>query len=58
MTATPMHALAIGVAAGGVLRRIAPAALARIVAVLEDRAPAPPAFIAWPPRLVQAVRPC
>jgi hypothetical protein len=58
MTATPMHALMIGAAAGGALRSLAPAALARTVKVLEDRAPAPPAFLTRSPRLVQAVRPC
>ncbi len=58
MTATPMHAFAIDAAAGGALRSFAPAVLARTAAVLEDRAPAPPAFLIRPPRRAQAVRPC
>jgi len=58
MTATPMHAFAIGVATCGALRPFAPAALARTVAVLEDRALAPPAFIVRPSRLAPVVRPC
>jgi len=60
MTATPMHmrTFAISVAAGGADRRFAPAVLARTVAVLEDRAPAPPAFLVRPPRSAQAVCPC
>jgi hypothetical protein len=58
MTATPMHAFAIGAAPAGALRPFAPAVLARTVAVLEDRAPAPPALIVRPPRTTQVVRPC
>lgn len=58
MTATPMHELAIGAATGGVLRSVAPAVLARSVAVLEDRTSVSSASLVRAPRLAQAVRSC
>lgn len=58
MTAIPMRAFAIGAASRGAFHPLAPAVLARTVAVLEDRTPAPPAFFVRLPSLAQVVRPC
>lgn len=58
MTAIPMRAFAIGAASRGALHPLAPAVLARTVAVLQDRTPAPPAIFVRSLCLVQLVRRC